>query len=211
MNSETYLEKADGFIESNDKKSAIEVLKEALELFPNDSWVLLKLAEVYRQGNELESSEKIYDTLCTTPSQIEEYIIDYNTALVKFSLEKYPEALELFRKYLKAPNNEKAFIPHARGYIMNCLTKMTEGNPEYVHIGKKLYPDGKAWVSVNCPKKYEDQVSNAIRQTVCNDISINKQRFYETLQGNGIPKEEIDDVYESLSMMDESWAYVYVY
>jgi tetratricopeptide (TPR) repeat protein len=210
MDSKSYTEKAMDFTAKKDLGSAKAVLEEARTLFPNDAHVMFDLAQIYKDIKERESADELYDSLRTMSSSIPDYVICYNAALIKFLLEKYPEALELFRKYSTiVPLDENdSNASTAKGFIAECLEKMTEGNSEYVQVYKKIYAEGKARLTLNCQKQYEKSLSLAIQHSLRNDITINKESFYETLHEKNVPKEVVDTLFESLQLSDYSYAYV---
>jgi tetratricopeptide (TPR) repeat protein len=206
MDSSTYVEKADGYIESNDLVTALDVLLEAQELFPDDSLVVWKLANLYSTMHNLEAAEALFDSLFTRPLPVLEFAHLFNTALVKYDLKKYPEALDLLLKYIQAPDHDKKTrVEKAKELIAICRFQINKDNPDYVSMANKYYAEGKVHVFLFCLKKYESLMVDAVRQCAYNRISINKEEFFKVLKEKAVPDDDIAQIFDSITIDDESW------
>jgi tetratricopeptide (TPR) repeat protein len=94
-----YLQLAVDFLSINEKGCALDVLKEAWEMFPGDAIVLWGLANVYEETGNEDLAKKLYAELQAMACVVPDCEIGYNAEQNNLFLKKYPKALELFREH----------------------------------------------------------------------------------------------------------------
>jgi tetratricopeptide (TPR) repeat protein len=241
------LRNAQEYEKKGDLGTAIRICNEGLSRRPDNVRLLWRIAKLSEKTGDWQSAEAAYDKLSQMPPV--SYVVYFNAARIKHSLQKFDEALRLFRSFLSAvPEDRKNLrIKEAAKFFMeDCVARMSgkvqeypqqntsQGNKPIQHENSQQtnqlqgnsydmssqYPPlhkeaskeseiryhscGQASVHFRCPPQYTETVLQAIANTINNHVMIDHVRFTEFLQNSGLSENMINEIKETMMMMDDT-------
>lgn len=140
----------------NDFSGAAEALSTALELMPDDEWILFEYGYALSMQDNYDEAEEIYrKLLAIKPNQIN---IWYNLALILNKKQDWEATREAYLKVLELePNDKHTWVNY--GVLLNRLGELEESEKAY---RKALAIDPKyAKAALNLGLLLEENLSNA--------------------------------------------------
>ena len=134
---DAYLMLADYYLFNNERKRALQVLKEILDLKPNSVPVLMALGKIYLVRNDILKIIEIYNkVLELEPNNSDAY---YNLGILYYNSKDYENAEKFLRRAIAIDNHLNAHLYLAYVYeINNNYDKAIEQLRKRIHYRKGL-------------------------------------------------------------------------
>jgi len=89
-------ELSDLYARANRMDESLVVMKKAIEISPDNTWYLIRIAQIYKYTGDYEAYARVYRDLLKTQPENTAYYSELSSALML--LEKYDEAIEVFNQ-----------------------------------------------------------------------------------------------------------------
>ena len=170
------------YMDQNDTTKAVEYLQFCINKFPEESWFVQNLINVYINSNKVDEALQTLDLAINREPNVGQYYLT-KASVIAVILGKYEESFEIYKKATEIEPNNAAFW-HALGIAYSDYA--TKINNDAAYLSDKEYKIEKA--------KSDAELAKAL--PYC-------QKAYELDKDNGEYKHTLRTIYYRLNMMSE--------